>query len=105
MPFAVTVSMVCDMVSLTTLVPPGSDSDEARFRRRKTRSMKKSRRQCLPMNFDPADLAQPVVRDRQRIGASLADIDPMNINREVGLRVVLRITSLLCTNCGDVMVM
>ena len=47
------------------------------------------------MNFDPADLAQPVVRDRQRIGASLADIDPMNINREVSLRVVLRMTSLL----------
>ena len=45
--------------------------------------MKKSRLQCLPMNFDPSDLTQPVIRDRQRIGASLADIDPMNINREV----------------------
>ena len=68
---------------MTSLPAAGSDSDEARFRRRKSRSMKKSRMQCLPMNLDPSDLAQPVVRDRQRIGVSLADVDPMNINREV----------------------
>ena len=68
-----------------SLSPPllGSDSDEARFRRRKSRSMKKARLQCLPMNFDPQDSAQPVIRDRQRIGASLADVDPMAINRDV----------------------
>ena len=70
---------------MTSLPAAGSDSDEARFRRRKSRSMKKSRMQCLPMNLDPTDLAQPVVRDRQRIGASLADVDPMAINREVSL--------------------
>ena len=62
---------------------PGSDSDEAKFRRRKSRSMKKARSQCLPMNFDPKDTAQGIVRDRIRIGASLADVDPMNINRDV----------------------
>lgn len=45
--------------------------------------MKKARLQCLPMNLDPSDISQPVLRDRQRIGASLADVDPMNINREV----------------------
>ena len=45
--------------------------------------MKKARLQCLPMNFERDELAQPVVRDRQRIGASLADVDPMAINREV----------------------
>lgn len=45
--------------------------------------MKKARLQCLPMNLDPSDMSQPVLRDRQRIGASLADVDPMNINREV----------------------
>ena len=61
----------------------GSDSDEARFRRRKARSMAKGRAQCLPMNFAPEDITQGVVRDRVRIGASLADIDPMNIDRSV----------------------
>ena len=70
-------------VNKSSSSPAGSDSDEARFRRRKSRSMKKARLQCLPMNFDPSELSQPVIRDRQRIGASLADVDPMNINREV----------------------
>jgi hypothetical protein len=37
----------------------------------------------LPMNFDPNDAASGVVRERQRIGASLADIDPMIIDRKV----------------------
>ena len=45
---------------------------------------------CLPMNFDKDDLAGSIVlRDRQRIGASLADIDPMNIDRSVSGLVVL----------------
>ena len=75
----VLVENVCDPI----LINAGSDSDEARFRRRKSRSMKKVRRQCLPMNFDPEELSQPIVRDRQRIGASLADVDPMAISRQV----------------------
>ena len=42
------------------------------------------------MNFDKDDLAGSIVlRDRQRIGASLADIDPMNIDRSVSGLVVL----------------
>ena len=45
--------------------------------------MAKGRAQCLPMNFAPDDLAHGAVRDRVRIGASLADIDPMNIDRAV----------------------
>ena len=36
----------------------GSDSDEARFQRRKSRSMKRARMQCLPMNFVPEDATQ-----------------------------------------------
>ena len=62
--------------------------DEARFRQRKSRSMNKARLQCLPMNLDPTDMSQPVIRDRQRIGASLADVDPMTINREVNFITV-----------------
>ena len=44
----------------------------------------KSYYRCLPMNFDKGDLAgSGILRDRQRAGASLADIDPMNIDRSV----------------------
>ena len=45
--------------------------------------MAKGRSQCLPMNFAPEDISHGATRDRVRIGASLADIDPMNIDRDV----------------------
>ena len=45
--------------------------------------MAKARSQCLPMNFTSEDLTKGVIRDRVRIGASLADINPMNIDRSV----------------------
>ncbi len=35
------------------------------------------------MNFTPDDVAQGVMQDRSRIGSSLADINPMNIDRSV----------------------
>lgn len=35
------------------------------------------------MNFDPDDIAQGVRRDRIRIGASLADINPMSVDHSV----------------------
>ena len=41
---------------------------------------------CLPMNFDLDNLAKSaVLRDRQKIGSSLADIDPMTIDRSVSM--------------------
>ena len=61
----------------------GSDSDEASFRRRKARSMAKARSQCLPMNLNKEDISKGPIRDRVRIGASLADVDPMNIDQGV----------------------
>lgn len=73
--------ITCNAMSLLPL--PGSDSDEARFHRRKAKSMRRARGQCLPMNFDPGDVANTAIRDRMRIGASLADVDPMNIDRSV----------------------
>ena len=45
--------------------------------------MQKARAECLPMNFSQDDISSTVARDRIRIGASLADIDPMNIDRSV----------------------
>ncbi len=45
--------------------------------------MQKARSQCLPMNFTPEDVSQTSIRDRMRIGASLADVDPMTVDRDV----------------------
>jgi len=45
--------------------------------------MQKARMQCLPMNFVPEDVNKGVIRDRARIGSSLADVDPMNIDQTV----------------------
>lgn len=37
------------------------------------------------MNFDPDDISRStLLRDRQKIGSSLADVDPMNIDKSVG---------------------
>ena len=35
------------------------------------------------MNLTAEDMATGVLRDRSKIGASLADIDPMNVDRSV----------------------
>ncbi|XP_060557412.1 ATPase family AAA domain-containing protein 2-like isoform X2 [Ruditapes philippinarum] len=61
-----------------------SSSDEERFQRRKAKSMLKARQRCLPMNFDPDDISRStLLKDRQKIGSSLADVDPMNIDKSV----------------------
>uniref|UniRef100_A0A672HRL8 ATPase family AAA domain-containing protein 2 n=1 Tax=Salarias fasciatus TaxID=181472 RepID=A0A672HRL8_SALFA len=39
--------------------------------------------QCLPMNLTAEDLASGVLRDRVKVGASLADVDPMNLDSSV----------------------
>uniref|UniRef100_A0AAQ5X4Z8 ATPase family AAA domain-containing protein 2 n=1 Tax=Amphiprion ocellaris TaxID=80972 RepID=A0AAQ5X4Z8_AMPOC len=38
---------------------------------------------CLPMNLTAEDLASGVLRDRVKVGASLADVDPMNLDNSV----------------------
>ena len=40
---------------------------------------------CLPMNLLGEDLTSGVLRDRAKVGASLADVDPMNIDSSVRL--------------------
>ena len=59
-----------------------SSDDERRFLRKKNRGMMKSRRSLLPMNFTISDLTQ-TQRDRRTIGSSLADVDPMSIDKTV----------------------
>ncbi|XP_076611635.1 ATPase family AAA domain-containing protein 2B [Chaetodon auriga] len=60
-----------------------SSSDEERFERRKSKSMARARNRCLPMNLTAEDLASGVLRDRVKVGASLADVDPMNLDSSV----------------------
>ncbi|XP_018430857.1 PREDICTED: ATPase family AAA domain-containing protein 2B [Nanorana parkeri] len=60
-----------------------SSSDEERFERRKSKSMTKARNRCLPMNLTAVDLAGGIVRERVKVGASLADVDPMNLDRSI----------------------
>ncbi|XP_026174319.1 ATPase family AAA domain-containing protein 2B isoform X2 [Mastacembelus armatus] len=60
-----------------------SSSDEERFERRKSKSMTRARNRCLPMNLAAEDLASGVLRDRVKVGASLADVDPMNLDTSV----------------------
>lgn len=60
-----------------------SSDDERHFEQRKARSMARARNRCLPMNFDDDDLKHGVLRDRNRIGCSLADVDPMSINKSI----------------------
>lgn len=60
-----------------------TDSDEASFERRKSRSMAKARKRCLPMNMTSEEGLTGIIKERQQIGSSLADIDPMNVDRSV----------------------
>lgn len=60
-----------------------TDSDEASFERRKSRSMSKARKRCLPMNMTPEEGLTGIIKERQQIGSSLADIDPMNVDRSI----------------------
>ncbi|KAG2468111.1 ATD2B protein, partial [Polypterus senegalus] len=60
-----------------------SSSDEERFERRKSKSMTRARNRCLPMNLRGEDLASGILRDRVKVGASLADVDPMTIDTAV----------------------
>ena len=45
--------------------------------------MAKARNRCLPMNLGAEDVAKGILADRERIGSSLADVDPMNIDHSV----------------------
>ncbi|XP_022801398.1 ATPase family AAA domain-containing protein 2-like [Stylophora pistillata] len=72
-------------VSSSTSSSDDSDNekDERKFERRRAKSMAKARGRCLPMNFTMDDAASGIFKERARIGSSLADVDPMNIDRRV----------------------
>ncbi|XP_068094091.1 ATPase family AAA domain-containing protein 2 [Hyperolius riggenbachi] len=59
-----------------------SSDDEEHFERRLARSRNKAISRCLPMNLQRDDL-KGFQKDRMKIGASLADVDPMQIDTSV----------------------
>ncbi|XP_048363965.1 ATPase family AAA domain-containing protein 2 isoform X2 [Sphaerodactylus townsendi] len=59
-----------------------SSDDEQHFERRRNRSLNKALNRCLPLNFRKDEL-KGICKDRMKIGASLADIDPMQIDCSV----------------------
>ncbi|XP_069636094.1 ATPase family AAA domain-containing protein 2 [Haliaeetus albicilla] len=61
---------------------PSSSDDEEHFERRREHSRNRNLRRCLPLNFRKDDL-KGIHKDRMKIGASLADVDPMQIDCSV----------------------
>ncbi|XP_037533049.1 ATPase family AAA domain-containing protein 2 [Nematolebias whitei] len=59
-----------------------SDDDEEKFQRRRSKGRSRSVNRCLPMNLLKEDLLG-IRKDRMKIGASLADVDPMLIDKTV----------------------
>ncbi|XP_066480194.1 ATPase family AAA domain-containing protein 2 [Tiliqua scincoides] len=59
-----------------------SSDDEQCFERRRKRSRSKALSRCLPLNFKKDEL-KGIHKDRMKIGASLADVDPMQIDTSV----------------------
>uniref|UniRef100_A0A671W6U9 ATPase family AAA domain containing 2 n=1 Tax=Sparus aurata TaxID=8175 RepID=A0A671W6U9_SPAAU len=59
-----------------------SSSDDEQFQRRRSKNRSRPVNRCLPMNLVKEDLLG-IHKDRMKIGASLADVDPMQIDRTV----------------------
>ncbi|KFV08235.1 ATPase family AAA domain-containing protein 2, partial [Tauraco erythrolophus] len=59
-----------------------SSDDEEHFERRRKHSRNRDLRRCLPLNFRKDEL-KGIHKDRMKIGASLADVDPMQIDCSV----------------------
>ncbi|XP_062935900.1 ATPase family AAA domain-containing protein 2 [Cynocephalus volans] len=59
-----------------------SSEDEQHFERRRKRSRNRAINRCLPLNFRKDEL-KGFYKDRMKIGASLADVDPMQLDTSV----------------------
>uniref|UniRef100_A0A2I3RAI1 ATPase family AAA domain-containing protein 2 n=1 Tax=Pan troglodytes TaxID=9598 RepID=A0A2I3RAI1_PANTR len=59
-----------------------SSEDEQHFERRRKRSRNRAINRCLPLNFRKDEL-KGIYKDRMKIGASLADVDPMQLDSSV----------------------
>ena len=70
-------------VASSTSSSNSDEEDERKFQRRKDKSMTRARSQLLPMNMTPNDMKRGILRDRQKVGSSLADTEPMSIDRSI----------------------
>ncbi|XP_037357948.1 ATPase family AAA domain-containing protein 2 isoform X2 [Talpa occidentalis] len=59
-----------------------SSDDEQQFERRRKKSRNRAINRCLPLNFRKDEL-KGIYKDRMKIGASLADVDPMQLDSSV----------------------
>ncbi|XP_020369243.1 ATPase family AAA domain-containing protein 2 isoform X2 [Rhincodon typus] len=59
-----------------------SSDEEERFERRRNKARNQTVLRCLPLNIRKDDL-KGIHKDRMKIGASLADVDPMQIDTSV----------------------
>ncbi|XP_049621574.1 ATPase family AAA domain-containing protein 2 [Suncus etruscus] len=59
-----------------------SSEDEQHFERRRKRNRNRAINRCLPLNFRKDEL-RGIYKDRMKIGASLADVDPMQLDSSV----------------------
>lgn len=59
-----------------------SSEDEQHFERRRKRNRNRAISRCLPLNFRKDEL-RGIYKDRMKIGASLADVDPMQLDSSV----------------------
>eukprot|EP00063_Salmo_salar_P066893 XP_014041728.1 PREDICTED: ATPase family AAA domain-containing protein 2-like isoform X2 [Salmo salar] len=59
-----------------------SSSDDDKFQRRRRKSRNRSGNRCLPMNLLKEDVLG-IHKDRMKIGASLADVDPVQVDQTV----------------------
>ena len=50
---------------------------------------------CLPMNIAPEDIATGFLKDRVKIGSSLADVDPMGLDRNVS-KLLKSVNTVIC---------
>lgn len=69
--------------SSTSSSPSGNSSDEEKFQRRKSKSMMKARSKMMPMNYTNDSKPSGIIKDRIKSGASMADVEPMTIDRSV----------------------
>ncbi|XP_051878939.1 ATPase family AAA domain-containing protein 2-like isoform X2 [Pristis pectinata] len=69
-----------------------SDEEEGHFERRRNKTRSRALLRCLPLNVRKDDM-KGIYRDRMKIGASLADVDPMQIDTSVRFSSVGGLTS------------
>uniref|UniRef100_A0AAY4CJ19 ATPase family AAA domain-containing protein 2 n=1 Tax=Denticeps clupeoides TaxID=299321 RepID=A0AAY4CJ19_9TELE len=69
-----------------------SSSDDEKFERRRSKSRNRSMNRCLPLNLRKDDVLG-IHKDRMKIGASLADVDPMQIDQSVCFESIGGLTS------------